>query len=246
MERKRRQAPIRIPQFNNPESISIQNIGDYVGLEDGPTATFVRNSVGADVVDELRKPARIASPYSSAISARLPEAERMRSALTQIRDSYAGLVRRFAGTQHEASYREWLNSSNALIQNWSPQRVDVGQLRQFFSRFGNGDVNWVRQKYGLDPQAAIAAITDIQSLSQAQSQFDAISNPNATTLSDSEREALRQKAADKLRVAATQFNREQDQGNVAASAIRTTGQRPLIGRFGTPQTGVGIAARGAL
>lgn len=244
MERNRRQAPIRIPQFNNPESISIQNIGDYVGLEDGPTATFVRNSVGADVFDELRKPARIVSPYSSAISARLPEAERMRSALTRIRDSYAGLVSRFAGTQHEAGYREWLNSSNALIQNWSPQTVDTGQLRQFFSRFGNGDANWVRQAYGVDAQAAIAAITDIQSLSQAQSQFDAISNANATTLSDSEREALRQKAADKLRVAATQFNREQQQGSVAASAMLTTGQRPLTGRFGTPQTGVGLSVRG--
>lgn len=214
-------------------------------------ATLVRNSVGADVFDELRKPARIVSPYSSAISARLPEAERMRSALTQIRDSYAGLVSRYAGGQHEAGFREWLNSSNALIQNWSPQTVDTGQLRQFFSRFGNGDANWVRQKYGLDAQAAIAAITDIQSLSQAQSQFDAISNANATTLSDSEREALRQKAADKLQVAATQlqraarqFNQEQTAGAVAAGSTRQVPQRPLTGRFGIPQTGVGISIGG--
>lgn len=244
MERNRRQAPIRIPQFNNPAAISIQNIGDYVGLEEGPTATFVRDVVGSDVVDELRKPAKITSPYASAISARLPEAERLRSALTRIRDEYLALARSSVGTPAESDYRWWRDNSNAILENWSAQAVDTNRLQAFFSRFANGDSNFVRQRYGADPQAAIAAITDIQRLSQAQSQFDAISNQNATTLSDADRERLRQQAADKLRVAATQFNREQQQGNVAASAIRTTGQRPLIGRFGTPQTGVGIAARG--
>lgn len=57
---------------------------------------------------------------------------------------------------------------------------------------------------------------------------------------------LNVQAAEKVKAAATQFNREQQQGSVAASSIRTVPQRPLTGRFGTPQTGVGIAARGAL
>ena len=246
MERNRRQAPIQIPQFSNPTSISIQNIGDYVGLEDGPTATFVRDVVGADVVAELRKPTRITSPYASAIAARMPETERLRSALTKIRDEYAALASRYAGTRYESDYKGWLNSSNALLGNWSPQNLDPNRVRDFFSKCGTGDRSFVQQRYGVDPNAAISAITDIQRLSQSQSQFDAISNANATTMSDAEREKLRKQAADKLRAAATQFNREQQQGSVAASAIRPAGQRPLTGRFGTPQTGVGIAARGAL
>lgn len=244
MERNRRQAPIRIPQFDNPTAISIQNIGDYVGLEEGPTATFVRDVVGSDVVAELRKPDRITSPYASAISARLPEAERLRSAMESIRDENAALLQANSGGLLAPFWRQWRDEANGILTNWSPQTVDTNRVLKFVGDAENRRMLSVR--YGVDLASAISAITDIQSLSKSQAQFNTISNANATTLSDADREKLRQQATDKLRAAATQFNREQDQGNVAASAIRTTGQRPLIGRFGTPQTGVGIAARGAL
>lgn len=244
MERNRRQSPIQIPQFNNPAAISIQNIGDYIGLEDGPTATFVRDVVGADVVAELRKQDRITSPYASAITARLPEAEKLRSAMEGIRNENAAALQANPGSVMAPYFRQWMDEANGILTNWSPQTVDTNRVLKFVGDAENRRMLIAR--YGVDLTSAISSITDIQSLSKSQAQFDTMSNANASTLSVADREKLRQQAADKLRVAATQFNREQDQGNVAASAIRTTGQRPLIGRFGTPQTGVGIAARGAL
>lgn len=101
---------------------------------------------------------------------------------------------------------------------------------------------------------------ELMSLRDADLAFQRAANPEFQAVTSSQRDALRKQAkevkarldelesqaAERVRAAATQFNREQQQGAVAASSIRTVLQRPLTGRFGTPQTGVGIAARGAL
>jgi len=98
------------------------------------------------------------------------------------------------------------------------------------------------------------------SLRDADLAFQRAANPEFQEVTSSQRDALRKQAkevkarldelesqaAERVRAAATQFNREQQQGAVAASSIRTVLQRPLTGRFGTPQTGDVIAARGAL
>jgi len=59
-----------------------------------------------------------------------------------------------------------------------------------------------------------------------------------------QRPRLNSEAAARLQSAARQFNQEQNAGAVAASTTRQSPQRPLTGRFGIPQTGVGISIGG--
>lgn len=178
--------------------------------------------------------------------------------------------RRTSGRFMKDSLLNEANQVRTLINNvpsfsGNPLQSDSQAISRFLQ---NNESNYGLRSASYRPQLSRldAIFPELDSIGLAEQQFQQTANAGiTTTMTDAERAQLQgqranlqreqanlqgqrprlnSEAAARLQGAARQFNQEQNAGAVAASTTRQSPQRPLTGRFGIPQTGVGISIGG--
>ena len=221
----------------------------------------------ADIEATLNDPSkreRLPSPYAGRMKALQSEARQVRDSVAtgirqHLQSAYNDLLeqeRRTSGDFAKNSIRNQANEVMALINrtpafDGDPSASDVNALSGFLrgneSNFGLRSASYQTQMSRLQ-----SLFPELDSIRQAEQQFQTTANAGVTKpMTSAQRAALEQRrtrlgseAATRLQQAARQFNQEQAAGAVAAGSTRQVPQRPLTGRFGIPQTGVGISIGG--
>jgi hypothetical protein len=256
---------VRAPQiktFANVDQISSNNYRSYIDSTEGSSLQSAAlaalqipggrtvdqeierlNSVAASQNSALNDPSRRSyqvSPYDATISRY--RTEMLKSAAAQIEQQAKAILARIprVGMTSGNYLRPLDPTKNPMYQQVLDLRAtaaDPAKLEPYAMKLGGREVD------------------ELNRLMPLKQTWDSTANAGITKpMSEQERTALQQQmadtknqvagvnaaAADRLKSIASQFN----QGVAGSASALRDAKRPLVGRFGTPETGVGISIGG--
>jgi hypothetical protein len=252
------QSALQIPGGGNVDDVIAEQQGRIDSARQTLSDRSRRTPIQSPYLGRIRSLETAASSQFGAVASdlRAELTRRYQEAIDEER-RYSGDFAKNVAREDQRRYQQMLQGMPSVdgaisYQSVSGLRGFVDSIKDYLN-MGSG------QTYLRRLDSLSKSLPELDELRAESARFEQAANAGiASPLTDAQRSGLQTQieqatsqigrvnteAAARLRRAAARFNEEQNTGAVAASVTRQAPQRPLTGRFGTPQTGVGISIGG--